>query len=167
MCDVQIHRGLPAPNSCDASACTMLVISHPPQEPTGITGGQDKSHGFTIFLIFLMSDILILYPIGYNIGVLKLKCSANYVTLYCHTLQRRRWRNSTLPLKASSSVVLWWVWGHQHSACRANTRIGSWQSPVGLNIANLKNKKGDALSYKRANPSRAKWDTLFIIFTSQ
>lgn len=114
-----------------------------------------------------MSDILILYPIGYNIGVLILKCLANYVTLYCNILKRRWWWNSTLPLKASSSVVLWWVWGHQHSACRANTQIGSWQSAVGLNIANLKNKKGYALSYTCANSSLAKWDVLFIIFPPQ
>lgn len=73
MCDVQIHRGLPAPNSCDASARAMLVISHPPEEPTGITPGQEKSRGFTVSHLFLMSDILILYPVGYSIGVLLFK----------------------------------------------------------------------------------------------
>lgn len=57
--------------------------------------------------------------------------------------------------------------GHQHSACRADTRIGSWQSAVGLNIANLKNKKGYALRDVCANSSLAKWDVLFIIFPSQ
>jgi len=38
---------------------------------------------------------------------------------------------------------------------------------VGLNIANLKKKKGYALSYTCANPTPAKWDALLIIFTSQ
>lgn len=37
-----------------------------------------------------MSDILILYPVGHSIGALILKCSANYLTLYCNTLKRRR-----------------------------------------------------------------------------
>jgi len=35
-----------------------------------------------------MSDILLLYPVGYDIGVLLFKCLANYVTLYCNTLKK-------------------------------------------------------------------------------
>lgn len=47
-----------------------------------MSGGQDKSRGLTILRVFLMSDILMSYPVGYSIGVLRLKCLANYVTLY-------------------------------------------------------------------------------------
>lgn len=107
-----------------------------------------------------MSDILIW---GYNRGVVIVKCLANDVTLYCHILKRRWWWNSTLPLKASSSVVLWWVWGHQHSACRASAGIGSWQSAVALNIANLKNTKGEAFSSTAANHALAWRDALCSI----